>query len=108
MSNGESALNYLIDRFDNGKLYLLDEPENSMSAEFQERLANFLLFAVSDMHCQLIISTHSPFLLSLPGAKIIDLDDTSGYAKVKNWWELENMQTLYNLFAMNKDKFEKR
>ena len=74
-SNGESAIMYFRDRMDMDTLCLLDEPENSLSPENQLLLADFL--AESARYCgnQLIISTHSPFLLALPGALIIDLDE---------------------------------
>ena len=37
-SNGESALKYFTDHIDSDALYLLDEPENSLSAELQLEL----------------------------------------------------------------------
>ena len=56
--------------------------------------------------CQFIISTHSPFVMSLKGALIYDLDSIP--VKVKNWWELENMQIYYELFSSFRDKFESK
>lgn len=55
-------------------LYLLVEPENSLSAALQMKLKSFLEDSARFYHCQFIISTHSPFLLSMQGAKIYDLD----------------------------------
>jgi predicted ATPase len=55
--------------------------------------------------CQLVISTHSPFLLSLRGAKIYDLDgDPAG---VKKWSELENIRAFYDLFEERRKEFQK-
>lgn len=42
MSNGESALFYFKQRLEEDALYLLDEPENSLSAERQLELAAYL------------------------------------------------------------------
>ena len=41
-SNGETAMNYYTQRITENALYLIDEPENSLSAAFQRELAGFL------------------------------------------------------------------
>ena len=41
------------------KLYLLDEPENSLSAELQLDLLKFIENSARFYNCQFIISTHS-------------------------------------------------
>ncbi len=103
-SNGESAFAYFTNKIDANSLYLLDEPENSLSAKLQRELASFLEEAVRFYGCQLVISTHSPFLLSLRGAKIYDLDgDPAG---VKHWSELENIRAYYDLFESRRREFE--
>ena len=104
-SNGESAFAYFTNKIEANSLYLLDEPENSLSAKLQRELAQFLEEAVRFYGCQLIISTHSPFLLSLRGAKIYDLDGNP--AGVKNWSELENIREYYDLFESRRREFEK-
>ena len=104
-SNGESAFAYFTNKIGANALYLLDEPENSLSAKLQRELAQFLEEAVRFYGCQLVISTHSPFLLSLRGARIYDLDgDPAG---VKHWSELENIRAYYDLFESRRREFEK-
>jgi len=103
-SNGESAYQYFTDRIRSDALYLLDEPENSLSAKLQAELAVFLLESVRFYRCQLIISTHSPFLLAMKGAKIYDLD--SSPAAVRDWSELPNVRAYYELFKNNASRFE--
>ena len=104
-SNGESAFAYFTNKIDSNALYLLDEPENSLSAKLQKELAAFLEEAVRFYGCQLVISTHSPFLLSLRGAKIYDLDgDPAGE---KHWSELENIRAYYDLFDERRREFQK-
>lgn len=49
------------------------------------------------------ISTHSPFLLSMQGAKIYDLD--SDPIGVKPWTELENVKTYYGFFKSHEKEF---
>lgn len=103
-SNGESAYECFTSRIRERALYLLDEPENSLSVKLQKKLADFLQESVRFYHCQLIISTHSPFLLSLHGAKIYDLDTTP--VAVRPWTSLENMQLYYEFFQEHKSGFD--
>ena len=85
-------------------LCLLDEPENSLSPENQMILADFLLESVRYCGNQLVISTHSPFLLALPGAKIIDLDNHARIAE--SWTELKNPRLYYEFFKKHEAEFE--
>ncbi len=103
-SNGESAFYYFTDKIGEYALYLLDEPENSLSANLQAELARYLEDAVRFYGCQLVIATHSPFLLSMKGAKIYDLDSIPVTAKP--WYALANMRAYYELFAKHGEKFE--
>ena len=73
-SNGESALLFFTDKIDENSLYLVDEPENSLSTESQKKLAEYIENAARFYNCQFIISSHSPFMLSLKGAKVYDMD----------------------------------
>lgn len=68
-SNGESALMYFQSKIEMDTLCLLDEPENSLSPENQVILADFLAESVRYCGNQLVISTHSPFLLALLGGE---------------------------------------
>ncbi len=68
-SNGESALEFFTHAIGENALYLLDEPENSLSAARQLELKQFLEDSTRFYRCQLIIATHSPFLLSMPGPR---------------------------------------
>lgn len=103
-SNGESAFYYFTDKIRDNGLYLLDEPENSLSVERQMELKEFLENSARFFGCQFIISTHSPFLLSMSGAKIYDLDETT--VDVKRWTELENVRAYYRFFKKNGHLFE--
>ena len=102
-SNGESALNFFTGAVEEGALYLLDEPENSLSAARQLELRQFLEDSARFYRCQLILATHSPFLLSLPGAKIYDLDESP--AAVKQWTALENVRAYYEFFRAHAGEF---
>ncbi len=104
MSNGESAFEYFVHRIDRDGIYILDEPENSLSPKLQIQLVEFLEASSRYYNCQFIIATHSPFVLSLKGAKIYDLDATP--VNIKNWTELPNIRAYYDLFKSHEEEFE--
>lgn len=103
-SNGQTSLEFFDKELKENSLYLLDEPENSLSPKFQIELIQLISELSRFFKCQFVIATHSPFLLSIPNAKIYDLDSIP--VITKNWYELENMKIYYNFFKENKAKFE--
>jgi len=102
-SNGENALMFFDNQIEKNALYLLDEPENSMSPKFQLELKTLIEDSVRYKNCQFVIATHSPFILSLRNAKIYNLDATP--VTVENWYELENIRYYFDFFKMNEDLF---
>lgn len=103
-SNGESAWIYFTNRIKENALYLLDEPENSLSPKKQQELAGFLEDSVRFFGCQLVIATHSPFFLALKDAKIYDMDAEK--ASVRQWTELENVRAYYDFFKAHERELE--
>ena len=99
-SNGENAYRYFTEKIGEKGLFLLDEPENSLSAKWQLELKRFIEDSARFFGCQFIISTHSPFLLAMRGAKIYDLDERP--SAIKPWTELEHVR-LYRDFFISKD-----
>ena len=102
-SNGESAYRYFIEKITENGLYILDEPENSLSPKRQIELMSFIEDSARFFGCQFIISTHSPFLLAIKGAKIYDLDESP--VSVKPWTSLENVRTYYEFFKSHDSEF---
>ena len=102
-SNGETALDFWQREIEEDSLYIIDEPENSLSAENQLKLKTFIEESARFYNCQFIIATHSPFLLSLKDAKIYDLDSVP--VKVKKWTELENVKVYNSFFKEHSDEF---
>ena len=100
-SNGESSLRFFDSELENDGLYLLDEPENSLSPEFQVQLMRLIVECSRYCNCQFIIATHSPFLLSIPGAKIYNLDDNP--VDFCNWTEIENVMFYYDFLKSHED-----
>ena len=105
LSNGENSFVYMSELLQGEGLYLLDEPENSLSPEMQMKLSDLLFYMARYNNCQIIMATHSPFLLSTPHAKIYNFDGAP--ACVSKFEELEAMQVYYEFFASMKEKFEK-
>lgn len=104
MSNGETAYYYFTQKIEENALYLLDEPENSLSAALQNKLREFIEDSARFYGCQFIIATHSPFLLSIKGAKVYDLDSVP--VTVKKWTELENVKIYHDFFKKHGHEFE--
>ena len=102
-SNGESAFMYFSEKIRENALYLLDEPENSLSVERQIELTKFLEDSARFFGCQFIISTHSPFLLSMKHAKIYDMDARP--VTVRPWTELRNVRAFYDFFQERAAEF---
>lgn len=103
-SNGETAMRYFTEHIDRDAIYLLDEPENSLSISFQLDLAKYINDSARHFGCQFIISTHSPILLSLEGAKIYDLDSMP--VTTREWTELDNVKKYYEFFKEHEWEFE--
>ena len=103
MSNGETAYYYFTQKIGENALYLLDEPENSLSAVLQSKLRQFIEDSARFYGCQFIIATHSPFLLVMEGAKIYNLDGDP--ATISKFWELPNMKLYNNLFKKYEGRF---
>lgn len=97
-SNGQEAFDFLDTRIDNDGLYLIDEPENCLSPILQKKLADLILTTSRYCGCQFIISTHSPFFLSLEGAKIYNLDRRP-VTNDEKWYQLDNMKPYFQLFG---------
>lgn len=103
-SNGETTLQILEENIEPDNLYLLDEPEVSLSPQKQVELANELNHLARYLGVQFIIATHSPFMLGILDAKIYNLD-TKNY-EVHKWSELDNVKYFYNFFKEREKEFE--
>lgn len=72
-SHGESFLTLIQNRFNQNSLYILDEPEASLSPQRQLTLL-ITIYELAKQGSQFIIASHSPILLGIPGAKILNFD----------------------------------
>ena len=104
-SNGETAIQYFIDRMDDPGVYFLDEPENSLSIEFQMQLVEYILATARATGTQFIIATHSPIFLSIKNARIYNLDAYP--VETCDWTELPNVRKYYDFFMEHREEFER-
>jgi len=103
-SNGETSMQIFDEYLVPNGLYLLDEPETSLSPVNQIHLAEEINKLARFFNCQFIIATHSPFMLGTLNAKIYNLD--APFLRTYRWTELENVKFFYNFFKDRKDGFE--
>lgn len=104
-SHGESFLSFLQDEAREG-VYLMDEPEAALSPQRQLTLMRHIYYMAME-GSQFIIATHSPILLGLPGAQILNFsnegirpiryEDTESYQITKLFLE-RRRQMLEELF----------
>ena len=90
-SHGESFLALVMNRFGPGGLYILDEPEAALSPTGCLALVK-RFHELANEGCQFVVATHSPIVMSFPGALIYLLSE-SGPTQV-SWEELDHVQIL--------------
>ena len=73
-SHGESFLSLVENRFGGNSIFLLDEPESALSPS---RLMTLLahIHQLVGQNSQFIIATHSPILITYPGAEVLELSE---------------------------------
>ncbi len=107
-SHGESFLSFFKNRISRGGFFILDEPEAALSPQRQLSLLVIIKQLCKDFNTQFIIATHSPILLSYPGATIYSCDgdylkkitytETSQYKITKHFLDNPDLY-LKNLFS---------
>ena len=102
-SNGETAMAFFESIFKPDTLFLLDEPDNSLSPRLQLVLKGMIEKYAYLLNCQFIIATHSPFLLAIESAMVYDLDHCP--SSVRNWYDLENVRIYHDFFKKNTGLF---
>ena len=104
-SNGETAMQVLEECLTPDNLYLIDEPEVSLSPANQVKLAEEINMMARLLNCQFIIATHSPFMLGTLNAKIYNIDDEC--MDEARWQDLENVRYFYDFFKKHETEFER-
>ncbi|WP_321202359.1 hypothetical protein [Pseudarthrobacter oxydans] len=87
MSHGESFLELAVNRFRGRGLWVLDEPESALSFSGCLSLLGVLKDLLASGESQVIMSTHSPVLAALPGARILEVGPWG--LRPRGWEELD-------------------
>ena len=94
-SHGESFLSIFFKRFMGNGLYILDEPEAALSPVSQMSLL-IRINELVNLNSQFIIATHSPILLAIPNAEILEITEKG--ILTKKYFETEHFKTMKNFF----------
>ncbi|UZO82285.1 AAA family ATPase [Aquimarina sp. ERC-38] len=74
-SHGEAYMHIMNQMVNQRGIYLLDEPEASLSPSKQLAFMYFLQEHLQNFNSQFIIATHSPMLMAYPDATIYEITD---------------------------------
>lgn len=101
-SHGEGFLQILTTRIHGNGVYVLDEPEASLSPMKQLALVSLLMQSVKSTDAQFIIATHSPVIMGIPNSTIYYLGDKG--PEIQAYEETEHYQ-VYKSFLDNRERF---
>ncbi len=101
-SHGQSLMSFFAARYRIKGLYFLDEPETALSPRRQLDLLHLLGEMAQAGHAQFIVATHSPILLSCPGAVIFSFDHAP--IRVVDYRETENYRVFRDFMAKQEAK----
>jgi predicted ATPase len=104
-SHGEGFVRFFEERMSRQGIYLLDEPESALSPKRQLELLRLLHAIQGSANAQIIMATHSPILMAVPGARLLEIT-RGGLAKI----ELRETRhfKLYQDFTIDPDDFVDR
>ncbi|WP_458107016.1 AAA family ATPase [Arthrobacter sp. R3-55] len=102
MSHGESFLELALDRFRGPGLWVLDEPESALSFNGCLSLLSVLKELLDGGKSQVIMSTHSPLLAALPGARILEVGQWG--LRPRQWSDLD-LVTNWRSFLEAPERF---
>jgi predicted ATPase len=101
-SHGEGFLKIFESRFTQKGIYILDEPEASLSPLRQLSLISLIKEMVQQRGAQFILATHSPILMGIPNAKLLELRD--GLITQTSFEETEHYRITKG-FLENREQF---
>lgn len=101
-SHGEGFVRFFSERMSKQGIYFLDEPESALSPKRQLELLRLLHEIQGSANAQVIMATHSPILMAVPGARLLEIT-RAGIADI----DLRDMRhfKLYKDFTSDPDDF---
>ena len=71
-SHGEGFSRVFAERMSDQGFYLMDEPESALSPKRQLELVRLLADIQETARAQVIVATHSPLIMAVPGARLLE------------------------------------
>jgi predicted ATPase len=72
-SHGEGFMRFFLERCDRSGIFIFDEPESALSLTRQFEFLKLLHRMDQGGQSQVILATHAPILMALPGARLLRL-----------------------------------
>jgi predicted ATPase len=101
-SHGEGFVRVFEERMSRQGIYFMDEPESALSPNRQLELLRILHRISETEVSQVIMATHSPILMALPGARLLEIT-RGGIAEVD--FRRTRHFELYRSFTADPDTF---
>jgi predicted ATPase len=101
-SHGEGFVRFFEERMSRQGIYFMDEPESALSPKRQLELLRILNRIQETANSQVIMATHSPILMALPNARVLEVT-RHGISEV----DYRNIQhiKLYQSFTVDPEDF---
>ena len=96
-SHGEGFLRFFAERCERQGIYLFDAPESALSPEREIEFLKLLRRMRDSRKCQVVMATHSPLLMAMPGATLLRL--TEGEMREARLEEIEHFRILQKFYA---------
>lgn len=101
-SHGEGFLRLFQERMNRQGVYFMDEPESALSPRRQLELLRLLARIQEEATAQVIMATHSPILMGIPGASLLEVS-RGGFREV-TFEEVSHFR-LYRAFCEDPQGF---
>ena len=101
-SHGEGFVRVFTERMSGQGFYLMDEPESALSPKRQLDLVRLLTEIQTTARAQVILATHSPLLMAVPGARLLEAT-RFGFLE-RRYTETAHFK-LYRAFTADPDGF---
>ena len=101
-SHGEGFLRFFDERLGRQGIYFFDEPESALSPRRQLELLRLLAEIQASERAQVILATHSPILMAVPGADLVQISK-DGFRR-RMLQEIPHFR-LYQAFSADPDGF---
>ncbi|MCP4185145.1 MAG: AAA family ATPase [Hyphomicrobiales bacterium] len=101
-SHGEGFLRFFEERMSHQGIYFLDEPESALSPKRQLEVLRILNRIQEQANSQVIMATHSPLLMALPNALVLEV---TRHGIVETDYRSTQHFKLYQSFTVDPEEF---